>query len=205
GDMQFKSRKENFDYNNYEKLAVNNKVVAIGEIGLDYFHIKDRAVDEISDEQEKKIKEEQKEIFIKQFKLAQELNLPVMIHCRDAHNDLIEILQKLKIDYPQAKGVIHCFNQNLIIAKKYFDLDFLISFTGIVTFAKGFDWIKDIPEDRFMIETDAPYLTPNPHRGERNEPVYVKYIAKKIAEIRNTSFEKVAKITTQNAKNFFQI
>ncbi|MEA2088983.1 MAG: TatD family hydrolase [Patescibacteria group bacterium] len=205
GDMQFKSRKENFNYDSYKKLAENKKVVAIGEIGLDYFHIKDRAVDEIDDKQEEKIKKQQKEIFIKQFKLAQDLGLPVMIHCRDAHNDLIEILRKLKIDYPKAKGVIHCFNQDLIIAKKYFDLDFLISFTGIITFAKGFDWIKDIPEDRFMVETDAPYLTPNPHRGERNEPVYVKYIAKKIAEIRNASFEKIAKITTKNAKNFFQI
>ncbi|NCF75358.1 MAG: YchF/TatD family DNA exonuclease [Xanthomonadaceae bacterium] len=205
GDIQFKSRKENFDYNSYKKLAKNKKVVAIGEIGLDYFHIKDRVIGKISDEQIKKTKEKQKEIFIKQFELAQELNLPVMIHCREAHQDLIKILQKLKIDYPKARGVIHCFNQDLSTAKKYFNLGFLISFTGIITFAKGFDWIKDIPENRFMVETDAPYLTPNPHRGERNEPIYVKYIVRKIAEIRNTSFENIAKITTQNAKNFFQI
>lgn len=204
-EIQFNSRAEKFNYDQYKKLAQDKKVVAIGEIGLDYFHLKNRAKKDINDEQEAEIKEDQKEIFIQQFKLAQDVNLPVIVHCRDAHKDLIEILQKLKSDYPQASGVIHCFNKDLETARKYFDLDFLISFTGLVTFLKGYEWIKEIPADKFMIETDCPYLTPIPHRGERNEPVYVKYIAQKIAEIRGVNIEEIAEATTQNAKKLFKL
>lgn len=204
-EIQFNSRAEKFNHDKYKKLAQDKKVAAIGEIGLDYFHLKNRAKKDISDEQEAEIKEDQKEIFIQQFKMAQELNLPVIIHCREAHQDLIEILQKLKLDYPQASGVVHCFNKDLETARKYFDLDFLISFTGLVTFLKGYEWIKDIPADKFMVETDCPYLTPIPHRGERNEPVYVKYVAQKIAEIRGVSVEEIAEATTQNAKKLFKL
>lgn len=204
-EIQFNSRAEKFDYKKYKILAENKKVVAIGEIGLDYFHLKNRAKKDISDEQEAEIKDEQKEIFIQQFKMAQDFGLPVIIHCREAHKDLLEILQKLKLDYPQARGVIHCFNKDLETAQKYFDLGFLISFTGLVTFLKGYEWIKEISDDKFMIETDCPYLTPIPHRGQRNEPVYVKYIARKIAEIRGVNFERIAEITTQNAKRLFKL
>jgi TatD DNase family protein len=204
-DMQFESRAEEFDYEAYKELAQNKKVVAIGEIGLDYFHMKDRIKGEIDEKKIEEIKNKQKDTFIKQFELAQELNLPVIIHSREAHEDLIEIIKKLKIHYPHAKGVIHCFDGDLETAKRYFDLGFIISFTGLVTFVKGYEWIKDIPEDRFMVETDSPYLTPPPHRGERNEPVYVKYVARRIAEIRGVSGKKIEKITTRNAKEFFNI
>ncbi len=204
-DMQFESRAEEFNYEDYKELAKSKKVVAIGEIGLDYFHIKDRIKGEVDEKKTEEIKSKQKEVFIKQFELAQELNLPVIIHSREAHDDLIEIITKLKIHYSKAKGVVHCFDGDLETAKKYFDLGFMVSFTGIVTFVKGYEWIKDIPEDKFMVETDSPYLTPPPHRGEKNEPVYVKYIAQKIAEIRGVSEEEIEKITTRNAKEFFGI
>ncbi len=204
-DMQFESRAEEFDYDKYKELAKNKKVVAIGEVGLDYFHLKNRIKGKINEEQIEQIKEKQKEVFIAQFKLAQELNLPIIIHCREAHNDLMEIIKKLKIHYPHAEGVIHCFDGDLKLAKKYFDLGFMISFTGLITFVKGYEWIKDIPENKFMIETDAPYLTPPPYRGERNEPIYVKYIAQKIAEIRGVSMEEIEKITTKNVRKFFKI
>ncbi len=204
-ELQFISRAEKFDYHKYKKLAKHPKVVAIGEVGLDYYHIKDRATKEINDQEEEEIKEEQKQVFVEQFKLAQELNLPLTIHCREAHHDLLDILRKLKKDYPEARGVVHCFNESPEIAWQYFELGFLVSFTGLVTFVKGFEWIKEIPEDKFMIETDAPYLSPPPYRGKRNEPVYVQYIAQKIAEIRGEDFEKIANITTQNARKFFNI
>ena len=204
-EIQFESRAEKFDYNAYKDLAKSKKVAAIGEVGLDYFHIGDRAKKELTDDEVEKVKEKQKQVFIRQFKLAQELDLPIIVHCRDAHQDLLKILQELKADYPKARGVIHCFNENLETANKYFDLGFIISFTGLVNFVKGFEWIKEVPADKFMIETDAPYLTPPPHRGERNEPVYVKYIAKKIAEIRGVSVEEIVKTTTENAKRFFNI
>ncbi|MEA2064999.1 MAG: TatD family hydrolase [Patescibacteria group bacterium] len=204
-EMQFNSRAEKFNYDKYKNLAQDEKVVAIGEIGLDYFRLKNRAKKDISDDEEAEIKEDQKRIFIQQFKLAQDVNLPIIIHCRDAHEDLIKILRKLKSDYPKANGVIHCFNKDLETARKYFDLDFLISFTGLVVFLKGYEWIKGVPDDKFMIETDCPYLTPPPHRGQRNEPIYVKYIARKIAEIRGVDVEEIAKITTKNAKKLFKL
>lgn len=204
-DMQFESRAEEYDYEAYKVLAKNKKVVAIGEVGLDYYHLKERIKGGVDEKKIKEIKEKQKEIFIKQFELAQEFDLPVIIHCREAHNDLMEILKKLKIHYPKFKAVIHCFDGDLETAKKYFDLGLMISFTGLVTFVKGFEWIKDIPENKFMIETDSPYLTPIPYRGKRNEPLYVKYVAEKIAEIRGITKEEAEKITTGNAKKFFNI
>lgn len=204
-EVHFESRAEELDYDIYKELAQNKKVVAIGEVGLDYHRISDMIKEIMTNEMEQKIKEKQKEVFIKQFELAQELELPMIIHCRDAHEDMIELIKKLKIHHPHARGVIHCFTDGYEIAKQYFELGFMISFTGIVTFAKGFEWIKDIPEDRFMIETDAPYLTPIPHRGQRNEPVYVQYVASKIAQFRCCHPDEIAKITTRNARKFFNI
>lgn len=204
-DMQFESRAEDFDYKIYKKLAQSKKVVAIGEIGLDYFHMKNRTKEGVGERKIEEIKKKQKEVFINQFKLAQELNLPVIVHSREAHDDLIKIIKELSARYPLAKGVVHCFDGDLETAKKYFDLGFMISFTGLITFVNGYEWIRDIPDQNFMIETDSPYLTPPPHRGERNEPVYIKYIASKIAEIRGVSTEEIEKITTRNAKKFFNI
>ena len=204
-DMQFESRAEEFDYEAYKVLAKNKKAVAIGEIGLDYYHIKERIKEGADEKKVREIKNKQKEVFINQFELAQELDLPIIIHCREAHNDLIEIITKLKIHHPHFKGVIHCFDGDLELAKKYFDLGLMISFTGLITFVKGYEWIRDIPENKFMIETDSPYLTPVPKRGERNEPLNVKFVAEKIGEFRGISDEKVAEITTKNAMEFFNI
>ena len=196
---QHPGTKEEFDYGYFLNLARNEKVVAIGECGLEYYHIKD-----------KNLQERQKEVFIKQLKLAREVDKPIIIHCRDAHEDLLEILH-LEAELPS--GVMHFFTGSLEQVKKYIDLGFYVSFSGVVTFpprkgetAGAYDEIiKNIPLEKILIETDCPYVAPVPHRGKRNEPQYVKYVAQKIAEIRGVSFEEVAEQTTQNAKNLFKI
>lgn len=201
----FTTHAEKFLINNYKQLAQSEKVVAIGEIGLDYYHI-DLNKDIL------KIKKKQQDIFIQQLKLAIDLNLPVIIHCRESHNDVLAILQDFKEKYhniltnSKPWGVIHCFSGNEDSAKKYFELGLAISFTGLITFnAQWDDLISNMSLDRLMIETDCPYMTPKPHRGERNEPIFVKYIAQKIAQLRKLSIEEISKITTDNAKKFFNL
>lgn len=173
-------------------LARNSKVVAIGEIGLDYHY------DETN-------KENQAKYFIEQIKLANELNLPVVIHSRDADMDMLKILKENKI---QTKFVMHCFSSSVEVAKEILKLGGYISLAGTVTFKNAKNLLevaKIVPEDKLLVETDCPYLTPEPNRGKRNEPSNVLYTAKKIAEIRGESFEKIAKITTKNAKEFYGI
>lgn len=179
-----------------KKLAYNPKVVAIGETGLDYFHNKNS-------------KREQKELFIALLNLTQKLNLPVIIHSRDAHKDTLEILfSTFKPSIPGLCGVVHCFSEDLRQAQEILDLGFLISFTGNITYPKreGLQVVvKNVSLDKIMVETDCPFLTPQNHRGQRNEPTYVVEIAKKIAKIKGISFEKIAKITTKNAKELFRL
>ena len=187
---------EIFDIDYYRELAKHPKVVAVGETGLDYYRIENR---------ELRIK--QVEIFIKHIELALELNKPLMIHCRDAHDDVIEILKakslKLKANL---RGNIHFFSGVWEQAQKYFDLGFSISFAGPITFSNQYnETIKNAPIDKIMIETDSPFVAPTPYRGKRNEPIYVIEIAKKLAEIKNLSLEKVIKQTTRNAKEVFVI
>lgn len=201
----FVPRYEVFDYGSYEKLAKFEKVVAIGEIGLDYYHLdptKDVAA----------VKKKQHEVFAQQLLLARSLDLPVIIHCRQAHDDLLEILQEFKKEYghiiptDRPWGVIHCFSGDEDLAWKYFKLGLLISFTGLITFSKQWDdLIRKIPLDKIMIETDTPYMTPEPYRGQRNEPVLVQYVAKRIADIKSIKIEKVAEITTRTARELFRI
>jgi len=201
----FVPRQEEFDYGSYEKLAKFDKVVAIGEIGLDYYHIdptKDAAT----------VKKKQHEVFAHQLLLARSLDLPVIIHCRQAHDDLLGILEEFKKEYghiipsDRSWGVVHCFSGDEDLAWKYFKLGLLISFTGLITFSKQWDdLIRKIPLDRIMIETDTPYMTPEPYRGQRNEPVLVQYVAKRIAEIKNLKIEKVAEVTSENARRLFRI
>jgi TatD DNase family protein len=201
----FVPRKEDFDYGSYEKLAKFEKVVAIGEIGLDYYHIdptKDIAA----------VKKKQHEVFAQQLLLARSLDLPVIIHCRQAHDDLLAILEEFKKEYghiiptDRSWGVVHCFSGDEDLAWKYFRLGLLISFTGLITFSKQWDeLIRKIPLDKVMIETDTPYMTPEPYRGQRNEPVLVQYVAKRIAEIKNMKIEKVAEVTFDNARQLFRI
>ncbi len=190
-----------------KELAKNKKVVAIGEIGLDYFS---HTVNLITPEQ----KENQKKGFVAQIELAKESNLPVIIHCRDAYEDLYKILQtKNYLPTGQAgklKTVFHCYGGDLAFTQKLLQHDnILFSFTGNITYAKDkseiIGVIKAIPIDKIMLETDCPYLTPVPHRGKRNEPAHVSYVNEKIAEIKQISAKEVDRMTTENAKKFFEL
>ena len=202
--VKYKSKREEFDYDFYLNSAKNEKVLGIGECGLDYSQSK------ISNLKNKNWKEKQKEVFIKHIKLAKEVNKPIIIHCRDAHDDLLKILH-LAVKPPS--GVMHFFTGNLEQAKKYIEFGFYISFSGVITFPPkkvetvgAYDEIiKNIPLEKILVETDCPYVAPVPYRGKRNEPAYVKYVAHKIAEIRGISFDEVAEQTTKNARKLFGI
>lgn len=170
-------------------LGQNNKIVAIGEIGLDYF-------------KSATPKNLQIKWFKAQLDLAKELDLPVVIHCRDAHQDVKKILQEKEIN----KGIIHCFSGNLDDANFYINLGFCISFTGIITYTDEYDEvIKNISLSNILVETDCPFLAPTPMRGRRNEPSFVRYVAQKIANIQNISIKEVEKETTANAKKLFAL
>lgn len=181
------------------ELAKNKKVVAIGECGLDFYRNPEAR------NPKHEIRNKQIKLFKEQIKLALEINKPLMIHCREAHDDLIEILkaesQKLKADL---RGNIHFFSGTWEQAQKYFELGLTISFAGPTTFADQYDeTIKNSPIDKIMIETDAPFAAPAPYRSKRNEPSYVIEIAKKIAEIKNMKTEDVLATTTSNAMRLF--
>ena len=174
--------KENFDKSQYLELAKNKKVVAICEIGLDYFRNKD--------------KENQKRIFIKQLNLAKELNLPIIVHCRDAHVDLINILKNYNL-----RGVVHCFTGTWGQAQKYINLGFYIGINGII-FKQNLDKvIQNCPLDKILAETDCPFLG----KEKRNEPVFIKEIINKIAKVKKISYQEVAEKTCQNARILFKI
>lgn len=179
------------DIEEIENLAKNKKVVAIGEIGLDYYWNKDN-------------KELQKQVFIKQIELANRLNLPIVIHTREAVMDTLEILKTHPVN---KKGVFHCCPLNQELIKEGLKLGFYISFSGNVTFknAKSAGCIELVPLDKILIETDSPYLSPEPHRGEKNTSLNVKIVAAKIAEVKNEKIEKIAEITRKNAKIIFNI
>ena len=185
---------DGFDYEKYKQLAQSPKNVAIGEIGLDY---KKEYVS---------FKEKQKKVFLEQLELSKELNLPIIFHCRMAHQDLIEILNS-QSDF-KLKGVIHCFTGNQEQAKKYLEIGLYLGFNGII-FSEKLDLkevIQKTPLEKMLIETDCPYLTPPIiGRSKRNEPIYVKYVAEEIAKIRNISYEEVIDKTTENARKLFQI
>jgi len=185
---------EDFDEKNYKELVKNPKVVAIGECGLEYFKL-------IGDIEE--IRKKQKENFIKQIEFAIKYKKPLMLHIRDAHDDAYEILKKYE---GKVFGNLHFFTSNLKNAERFIALGFTISFPGIITYVRDFDKvIKSIPLDKIHAETDSPYASPLPHRGERNEPSYVIEVYKKIAEIRGEDFEKVRLQLLDNARKLFNI
>jgi len=193
-----------FDYEKYKNLARSEKVVAIGEIGLDYYwKPKTTKKKEI-------FKQKQKDLLLKQLKLAEELNLPVIFHCRVAHDDLIEIVsEQLTANNKQIRGVMHGFVGTLEQLQKYLKIGFYIGYNGII-FKKieGINFeenIKNTPLDKIFIETDCPYLSPPSVGGERNEPIHVKYVAEEIAKMKNISLDKIVKTTTQNARQLFKI
>lgn len=177
-----------------EELAKNEKVVAIGEIGLDYHY-------------ENHDKEKQKQVFLKQIILADKLSLPIVIHSRDAMADTMEILKSNKDKFKKG-GIFHCYSGSVEEAKEILKLGFSFSFGGVCTFKNAkrvVDVINFLPIENIMLETDCPYLSPEPHRGEINEPKNIPFIAKKIALIKGLSLEEVAKITTKNAERMFKI
>jgi TatD DNase family protein len=193
-EIEFETREEEFDYEKYKELAQNKKVVAIGEIGLDYWY-KPKSQAKLSE-----FKELQVSILKSQIKLAKELDLPVIFHCRLAQQDLLNILKEEK----GLKGVIHCFTGNLTEAQEFLALGFYLGFNGIIFKLDLDQVIKEVPLDKIILETDCPYLTPPPKEG-RNEPVYMKYVAEKIAKLKNLSYQEISEITTQNAKTLFKI
>ncbi len=170
----------------------SKKLVAIGEIGLDYYWNKEN-------------KELQKEAFEKQIDLANELELPIVIHSRDASVDTIGMIRNHKVN---KAGIFHCCQPNQEMVRQALELGYYISFAGPITFKNSRnapDVIKMVPIDRILIETDSPYLTPEPNRGKRNDCRNVKYVAQKIAELKNVPIEEIAKITYDNAKRIFEI
>jgi len=187
---------EDVNFEKYRELGKNQEVVAIGEVGLDYHHFEEG-------DNEEELKNKQKEILLGFIALANELEKPLIIHCWDAYDDLFEILK----DNPVKKtGVIHSFVGGYKTANKFIELGYLIGLNGIITYGESYDRLmREIDIKNIVIETDCPYLTPLPKKGERNEPAHVAYVAQKIAEIKQISLEEVSEITTQNAKKIFDI
>lgn len=183
--------KANENYlNEIKELSKHKKCVAIGEIGLDYYWVKDN-------------KEEQKRIFTEQVILANELNLPVIIHSRDAHNDTLEILKKHK-----PKGVLHCFSGSVEVMKEVLKLGMYIGLGGAVTFKNArvpLEVAKELPLERLLLETDCPYMSPVPMRGKRNQSTYISFVAEKIAEVKNLTKEEVLATANNNAFKLFNI
>lgn len=183
---------DSIDLSFVRKLAKADKVVAIGEIGLDYHYDTHNKLN-------------QQKYFIEQIKIANELKLPVSIHSRDADMDMLNILKNNKID----NGfVMHCFSSSVEIAKEIIKLNGYISIAGTVTFKNAktlLDVAKIVPEGKLLIETDSPYLTPEPYRGKRNNPAYIINTAIKIAELRQTTVEHIAELTYKNTKTFYKI
>ncbi|MDO8473968.1 MAG: TatD family hydrolase [bacterium] len=210
--MVFETKAEEFDYEKYKTLGQSKKVVAIGEFGLDYYY------EPKSKAQREAQRMQQKTTLALQLKLAEELQLPIILHCRKAHEDLLEILQARK---QKMRGVVHCYTGDLKQAEQFYNLGLYFGFNGLIfkdvpALPNPEEIISSIPLDRIVLETDSPYLVPPLARHspdgkrdeggppvERNEPLFVRYIAEEIARIKKISVEEVAKVTTQNAKTLF--
>ncbi len=190
GGKEFTSRGEVFDMTAYEELGKSPRVIAVGECGLDYYR-----ADESS-------KGAQTKAFIEQIELANTLGKPLMLHIRNAYDDALEILKA----HAKVKGDTHFFAGDWVTAKKYLDFGFTLSFTGVITFTHDYDEVvKNAPLDMLLSETDAPYVTPAPHRGKRNEPAHVELVVRQIAAIRGEDFEGVRTQLLQNARRVFGI
>ncbi len=187
---------EMFDISYYRRLAEDKKVVAIGECGFDYYRV------------EKDTKEKQEEAFIAQINLANELNKPLMLHIRDvqgstdAYEDALKVLQQ----YAKVLGNVHFFAGTYEIAKLFWEIGYTTSFTGVITFASQYDeTVKNAPIEMLHAETDAPYVAPKPFRGQRNEPLHVREVYKRIAELRGVDEENVRVALLQNAERMFSV
>ena len=180
------------DYNkikDLEKLIKNNKIVGIGEIGLDYYHNKEN-------------KEEQIKLFSQQIDLAEKYNLPIIVHTRDSIQDCFNILKS-----KHSKGIIHCFSGSLEMAKEFIKLGYYLGIGGVITFknSKLYKVIEQIDLSYIVLETDSPFLSPEPHRGTKNTPSNIIFVAQKIAEIKQLNIDEVIRITTNNARKIFDI
>lgn len=183
---------KDFQLSQLAELAQQDRVVAIGETGLDYYYSQESI-------------EEQKASFVHHINVANELDKPLIVHTRDARKDTIDILKANQAD--KCSGVLHCFTENWEMAKAALDINFYISISGIVTFKNAVelqDVVKKIPLERLLIETDSPYLAPVPKRGKQNQPAYVKHVAEFIAELKGVSTEELAEVTTNNFKSLFK-
>ncbi len=191
-DKGFTSRGEEFDYAYYKELARDKKTVAIGECGLDYYRL----------EQDTKIR--QQKVFEDQIALSRDVRKPLMIHCRNAFEDIINMLRARRSELNATPGIIHFFTGTKENARDLLDLGFSFSFGGVITFARDYDdVVRFIPIERIVLETDAPYITPVPYRGKRNEPMYVSEVAKKLGEIKTLSHENTVRVTGDNAISLF--
>ena len=189
---------KSFEALEFQSLVQNPKVVAIGECGLDYFRLEGDSVSE---------KQRQKTLFEAQIMFALEHSKALMIHSRSAYEDTLDVLAHFKKEYgDKLFGNVHFFAGDTAIAQKFFDIDFSISCTGVITFTHDYDEvIRYAPLDLLLSETDAPYVSPTPHRGKRNEPIYVAEVVKKIAELRGEDFETVKQAMVANALRRFTI
>lgn len=209
-ESSFLSREEEFDYEYYKNLATQPKVIAIGECGLDLYRIPEGIDKQV-------VLTKQQQVFTEHFKLAQELDLAMAIHVRDAYEEMIELLTELltSVNKTNLRGVIHCYISNWKNAQEFLKLGLYLGFTGIITFPPKksdpeaqyalLEAVKECPLDRIVLETDSPYLAPSIYRGKRCEPWMVEEVAKKIAEIKGISVEEVVEQTTKNAKALFRI
>ena len=180
-------------FDDYKQLAQHGKVIAIGETGLDYYYNKDGH-------------DVMQSRFRTQIQVANDLNKPIIVHTRSAHEDTLRIMQEERAD--QCKGVMHCFTESWEMAEVALSMGFYVSFSGIVTFKNAANVVEvasRVPLDRLLIETDAPYLTPVPYRGKPNQPAHVSLVADKIAEIKQLPVQAVAEATTENFKRLFRI
>ncbi|MDD4476839.1 MAG: TatD family hydrolase [Patescibacteria group bacterium] len=202
-EIKFKTREENFNYEFYKNLAWHPKTIGIGECGLELYHLPE-GIDK------KSYLNRQKEVFIAQYRLAKETNLPIVIHTRDAHPEMIELLNSFN---EKINGVVHCYTGNWEYAQKYLALGLNIGFTGVITFPPKklepqtqidlLEVVKKCPLDKILIETDAPYLAPQIYRGKKCEPWMVEEVAKKIAEIKEMNVAEISEKTYNNAKKLF--
>ncbi len=180
------------DLETVRRIALEGRSIAVGEIGIDYYY-------------EYAPREIQHDVFRKQLRIAKELDLPAVVHNRDSDEDLLRIIREEQDG--RLRFQLHCFSSGAEILERALALGAMISFTGNITYSKGTldEVVRAVPDDRIMIETDAPYLTPVPHRGKRNEPGFVAHVAAKVAELRGTSLEDIASMTTDNARRFFRL
>jgi len=202
--VKFKTKAEEFNGEHLVGLIESSeKVVAVGEIGLDYFHIK-----KFPSKLNKKLKAKQAEVFAAQIKLAAKCDKPIIIHCRpskdyDAYREILEILKDVNsygCKNVKNCGIVHCFQANAEILEEFLRMGFHVGYNGVITFTDQYnELVKVTPLERIVLETDSPWLAPVPLRGKRNESIYVEYVAGRIAELKGTDFDNVAKITTENA------